>query len=104
MERQRFYDLRRELPGGIPALARSQAIEQMQAMPLAAPPPITPSSTQWTFIGPEPITNGQALCSTGFCGTPPRIPVSGRVSALAFGASTSTIYVGAANGGVWKKH
>src|SRR5216683_1046716 len=103
--RQRFYDLRRSLPHGIPELGRQHAIEQSQQMQTdeqGASPSVPVSSSAWTFIGPKPITMGQGITSSGFCGFPPRITVSGRVSALAFGASTSTIYLGAANGGVWK--
>ena len=109
-ERAAFYALRRQLPHGIPSLARTRALVQAEALEqtpaaLAVADPITPSNSQWTFIGPQPITNGQGLSAIGFCvplPPPPRIDVSGRVTALAFGASTSTIYLGAADGGVWK--
>jgi uncharacterized protein (TIGR03437 family) len=54
----------------------------------------------WTALGPQPILNGQTY------GTP-RNNVSGRVSAIALeprydGASNQTVYVGGAQGGVWK--
>lgn len=95
--KRRVESLKRQLPHGIPPQARTRAIEQMRSIPQIVGP-----VGGWTFIGPQPITNGQGLTSSGFCGPPPRIDVSGRVSAIAFGASPATIYVGAADGGVWK--
>ena len=54
----------------------------------------------WASLGPAPILGGQTFGN-------PRTPVSGRVSALAFdprynGTSNQTIYLGAAQGGLWK--
>ena len=112
-ERQVEYGeyLKRALPYGIPPMARTRALEQMRAMaeatlpfsaagenaPLGATGPI-----QWSPLGPQPILHGQGLSSTGFCATPIRIHASGRATAIAIGAVTSTIYLGTANGGVWK--
>ncbi len=74
--RQRFYDLRRMLPNGIPPMARTRAIEEAQISAETIAAGVTPSPTTWTFIGPQPITSGQGISSTGFCGSPPRINVN----------------------------
>ena len=58
------------------------------ASPLAANPP-------WSSIGPTPISNGQT--------NPQSVPVSGRVNAIAIDpTNANVIYIGAADGGVWK--
>lgn len=97
--RDRFDDLKHRGPQGIPPLARTRAVAQMNAMPL-----LSSTSGKWTFIGPDLVNNGQAINSLGFCTDPSnpliRVPVTGRVSAIGFGAAG--IYVGSANGGVWK--
>ncbi|MGH9846876.1 MAG: WD40/YVTN/BNR-like repeat-containing protein, partial [Blastocatellia bacterium] len=54
----------------------------------------------WAALGPQPINNGQTFGA-------PRNNVSGRISAVALdprydGSSNQTIYVGGAQGGVWK--
>lgn len=54
----------------------------------------------WAALGPQPILSGQTFGS-------PRANVSGRVSAIALdprydGNSNRTVYVGGAQGGVWK--
>ena len=53
---------------------------------------------EWENIGPAPTTNGQTPTSE------PRYPsdVSGRISALAFTSDGNTVYVGGAQGGVWR--
>ena len=68
----------------------------------SAPIPPAPGTSpgQWIFMGPDSITNGQGLSAGGECGTPARITVTGRVTAIAFGAAG--IYVGSASGGLWK--
>ena len=57
--------------------------------------PFSPlSSTTWTELGPSPIPNGQ---------TGPSVAVSGRVAAIAVHPSNpNLIYVGAAQGGVFR--
>jgi photosystem II stability/assembly factor-like uncharacterized protein len=102
LERSRFNAALRAGPHGIPPLARTRAIAQMRTMP-----EISASAGTWTFVGPDSVTNGQAYTATGAygdpalgCPAPNRVVVSGRVSALAFGAEG--IYVGSASGGVWK--
>src|SRR5438045_1308410 len=55
MMRQKYYDLRRDLPHGIPPMARTRALEQLQASE-GTDALIPLSSTHWSFIGPQPIT------------------------------------------------
>ncbi|CAN5630438.1 hypothetical protein BH11ARM2_BH11ARM2_05830 [soil metagenome] len=57
----------------------------------------SPAPTQnWTFIGPKNLDIPYRV----YYGTP---PLSGRVNAVAYDpATTSTIYAGAAQGGLWK--
>jgi len=81
---------------GIPPLARTRAIAEMDALPEAV------GIGAWSDLGPFSITSGQGFSPPGTCNSPSRIRVSGRVTALAFGADPSTIYVGSAGGGVWK--
>ncbi len=102
---QRAYPL-----GHIPADARLKALQQVEQMrrtkgvymdrfaaaARARVPSfqnITPNASTWTPIGPQPT-------ASSFFGN-----VSGRVNALAVDpcdASGNTIYLGAAQGGVWK--
>ncbi len=57
------------------------------------------SAALWVPIGPSSIPNGQTDTSTG----PTLSPVSGRVSAIAVDPTdANTVYVGGAQGGVWK--
>ncbi len=54
----------------------------------------------WAALGPAPIANGQTFSASGSA-------VSGRVTAIALdpsynGTSNQTVYVGAAQGGVWR--
>jgi len=52
--------------------------------------------SSWTAIGPAPTNNGQTY------GTP-KVPVTGRVTALApHPTNPNILYLGAAQGGVWK--
>ncbi len=81
--------------GSLPPLARSRAVAAMNAMPA-----LNAAAGTWTFIGPDSITNGEGLSVTGTCGAPARITVTGRITAIAFGAEG--IYLGSASGGVWK--
>ncbi len=101
--RQRFEELRRISPNGISPLAVKQAIRQMEALPKAtAASMLFGPIGSWQFIGPQQITNGQGLNSTGLAGSQARIPVSNRVAAIAFGLAPTTIYLGAADGGGWE--
>ncbi|HWQ36843.1 MAG TPA: hypothetical protein VNQ79_28685 [Blastocatellia bacterium] len=101
---QRAYPLRT-----IPEGARTRAIEQAdreslrlrqrRVMNAAEASDAAAFGPQWEALGPQPITNG----NTG----PVSRPVSGRVSAIALdpnynGTTNQTIYIGAAQGGVWR--
>jgi len=107
--------LKRALPYGIPTMARTHALQQVSEMPEARLEPRGPlegwaqeneagaaGPIQWSPVGPQPILHGQGLGASGYCGTGTRIDASGRATAIAFGAVNSTIYLGTANGGVWK--
>src|SRR5262245_44514148 len=89
--------------------ARSQAIRRMEgqerslrqqhALTNAAGQliPAAPSGVVWVSLGPAPIPNGQTFGST--------VPVSGRVTAIAIDPTDvngNTVYVGAAQGGVYR--
>ena len=94
-----FYNQRAYPLSRIPAGARLNAIRELQRIDAAAaqrPVPrastprtsgIAPNSSTWTLIGPQP-TSGL---------------VSGRVTGIAIDPrSNNTVYIGAAEGGVWK--
>lgn len=96
-----FYEMRADATGRIPAGARQAAMDQMRARwprmlaqrdALAMSTPNLPSSTMWTPLGPQPITGG-----------PCTLACSGRLNSIAIDPSNSNvIYVGGAQGGVWK--
>ena len=93
----------------IPQAARMHAIEQLEieearlkSLQADATNDVAEPSQQtaWTPLGPAPIGQGQTF------GTP-RVAVSGRVSTVVFdpgynGSSNRTVYLGAAQGGVWR--
>jgi len=96
-----FYNQRAYPLGRIPPGARLNAIRELQRINAAAgarrltgqaamtprTSGIVPNSSTWTPIGPQP-TNG---------------PVSGRVTGIAIDPrSNNSVYIGAAEGGVWK--
>jgi uncharacterized protein (TIGR03437 family) len=100
---QRAYPLK-----FIPRAARLYAIQQLEreearlkahrAAIYGKTDPV--QSGAWVSLGPAPIEQGQTF------GTP-RVSVSGRVSTIALdpgynGADNRTIYLGAAQGGVWR--
>ncbi|MGH9841149.1 MAG: hypothetical protein ACREEM_20540 [Blastocatellia bacterium] len=100
---QRAYPLK-----AIPHAARMRAIEQLEleearlkARHAAIYGETDPAqSLAWVPLGPAPIGQGQTF------GTP-RVAVSGRVSTVVFdpgynGSSNQTVYIGAAQGGVWR--
>ncbi len=101
---QRAYPKR-----SIPPAARLRAIEEwnreearLKHPSIAISDEITDPNQQsaWTPLGPAPIGQGQTF------GTP-RVAVSGRVSTVVLdpgynGATNQTIYLGAAQGGVWR--
>ncbi len=88
--REWFYRQRAFPRERIPSRARLDALEQMNRM-LAAEAAAAPT-TQWTSIGPQPIR------------TPFSYPTAaGRVTAQAVDPrNSSVVYLGAAQGGVWK--
>src|SRR5215469_9047222 len=92
--RDYFEALKRAAPRGIPFMARTRAIKAAASMPLLSGPRV------WSFIGPSVIKNGQGMPSNTLC-SQTRVDVSGRVTALAFGKDSSTIYLGTALGGLW---
>jgi len=67
------------------------------AVPAAAPTPLA-----WKFIGPQPMMNERANFGGVEIG-PPISSVTGRVTAVAVDPKTTgLIYVGTANGGLWR--
>src|SRR5262245_5483852 len=101
---QRAYPLKT-----IPRGARVRALDQLEReekrlkeLNAAAPGAFSNSATElvWTPLGPAPIGEGQTFGA-------PRVAVSGRVSTVALdpaynGSSNQTIYLGAAQGGLWR--
>src|SRR2546428_1829352 len=69
-----------------------------QPSSVAPPPAATPAgTTSWVELGPKPIV---APADPNYYGT---APFSGRITAIAINASNpSNIFVGGAQGGVWK--
>ena len=103
-----FYEMRAYPNARIPAGARQAAMAQMRARwpqafarrdALAMLTPNLPSTTTWTPLGPQPIGSAGAFnCSTG-----QGCAYSGRLNSIAIDPKTpTTIYVGGAQGGVWK--
>ncbi|HVH76541.1 MAG TPA: hypothetical protein VM755_16615 [Stellaceae bacterium] len=98
--RQRAYPYDRIPPGALQA-ARRDFMQKFGAAPgvlgngrTAAPPGSALPTGAWTSIGPMPIENAQTIPATA---------VSGRVNAIAINPSNpSIVYIGAADGGVWK--
>ncbi len=100
-----FYGQRAYPLGYIPAGARLEALKHLDRMlaaealtsPMNRPSASIPaSSTQWTLIGPQPTNNSLDPTIAG-------TPWSGRVTALAVDPrDANVVYLGAAEGGVWK--
>lgn len=92
--RQRAYPLN-ELPRN----ARHEAYEYVKALrdlEAQQSQALRTATTQWTSIGPSSIPNGHTLDGRG-------APVSGRVTVIAIHpANPQFLYIGAAQGGVWK--
>jgi HYR domain-containing protein len=96
-----YIDMLRGRDGIVPPDARENAIKQMDAQEAATQKMVragllAPASlTNWTFIGPAPIPNGQTSAIS--------TPVSGRTIAIAVHPTDpDTVYVGAAQGGLYK--
>ena len=101
LETEGILDPRQAAIAGI-AQARLSAMQQSAVVPGpaagAAPPPIPPATggSNWTPLGPLAIPNGQTYSTA-------RVLVSGRVTAIAIDPSVpDTVYLGTAQGGVWK--
>jgi uncharacterized protein (TIGR03437 family) len=102
---QWFYDQRAYPATEIPAGARLRAVEQLDRLErrrrLQGYDNGDPVGQRvWASIGPAPISNGSVF-------SPPSVAASGRVSAIALdpgynGTTNQTLYVGGAQGGVWK--
>ncbi len=105
-----FYEQRAYPLESIPLGARAQAIEQLEETEVrraqtraklygkSGAVMIEQSQPQWEALGPQPITNGQISGNR---------PVAGRTTAIALdpgydGVNNQTLYIGAAQGGVWK--
>ncbi len=91
--REAYFRLRWDAPFDVAYNGRLEAIAQMrkQQGQLAA----FAANAYWTPIGPFPIPNGQTTTTA--------TPVSGRVSAIAIHpANPNIVYVGCAQGGVWR--
>jgi hypothetical protein len=65
--------------------------------------PAPPTGPTWTALGPAPIPNGQTIPADANGISLTQAPVSGRLTAVAIDPSNpSTVYVGAAQGGVYQ--
>jgi len=98
----RYFNEIRAFPAAqIPAGARQAALAQMRSRwpqafaqrdALATTVPNLSSSTTWTFLGPAPLTGGSGA-----------FPSSGRLNSIAIDPGNPLrIFVGGAQGGVWK--
>jgi len=100
-----FYSQRAYPTNSIPADARYKALQSailhnggLHGAPGGAASPDTPALPTWVSLGPSTIPDGQTDTTVG-----PANPVSGRVAAIAVSpADPNTVYVGGAQGGVWK--
>lgn len=100
LERQQWFYNQREFPlGHIPTGARINAIEAVKAIeraarqgrPLAGGSSRAVDASTWNLIGPRPTESGTNYVT------------SGRVNSIAIDPrDNNTVYIGAAEGGVWK--
>ncbi|HZX91677.1 MAG TPA: sialidase family protein [Rudaea sp.] len=80
------------------ATARLNALQQRQRAEQVQRKALTVSnSLVWQPIGPAPITGGQTPVSFDFPS-----PVSGRVAVIAIDPVDSAVFVGGAQGGIWR--
>jgi photosystem II stability/assembly factor-like uncharacterized protein len=90
--REEHIELMRGMPAFLPYNPRLRALQELTEQE-ARLPEIDPAF--WTQLGPAPIPNGQTV--------PPAGPVSGRTVAIAVHPTNPDIvYVGAAQGGVYR--
>ncbi len=93
LEYWKWFYSQRAFPGSIPGEAYLKALSHVRQLQEAPQNPALPSGT-WASVGPAPITG---------CGAGSANQCSGRISAIAVDPSNpTTIYVGGAQGGVWK--
>lgn len=98
-----FYEQRAYPLAEIPRAAYARAVEQLEReerlrRALRPESAVEVAALKWESLGPQPIANGSTAGSR---------PVSGRVTALALdpdynGTTNQTVYLGAAQGGVWR--
>jgi len=96
-----YFDMLRGRDGGeVPEGAREKAIRQMERQEAqmsrtrSSQSPFV-NTTNWVFIGPNPIPLGQTTTN--------RVPVSGRTISIAVHPTDpDTVYVGTAQGGLYK--
>ncbi len=101
-----FYAQRAYPAGQIPQAARESALRQWDAEELRLQARglfSRVAQTNWENLGPQPIEGGQTFGNNG----DPRGLVAGRVADIALdpgynGTSNQTVYLGAAQGGLWK--
>jgi photosystem II stability/assembly factor-like uncharacterized protein len=95
-----YFDMLRGRDQDVPAGAREKAIGQMEKQEKQVSRARSANSalintTDWAFIGPNPIPLGQTSST--------RVPVSGRTIAIAVHPTDpNTVYVGTAQGGLYK--
>jgi hypothetical protein len=95
-----YFDMLRGRDGHVPDGAREKAIRVMERQEAqlkrkTANSSVLVNTTDWAFIGPNPIPLGQTQ------GT--RVPVSGRTISIAVHPTDpDTVYVGTAQGGLYK--
>ena len=91
--REAYFQMRWDAPFDVAYNGRLQAVAQMQKQSGGLAP--FAANGFWTPIGPFPIPNGQTTTLSS--------PVSGRISAIVVHPTNPNIvYVGAAQGGVWR--
>ena len=97
-QREEWYHQLRAYPlKHIPAGVRVRALRRRQAMEALEEAMHPLASSAWTPIGPEPTI---PLLAEAFGGSP---NVSGRVTAISVDpTNASIVYIGGADGGVWK--
>lgn len=98
--RGEHLDMLRGRPYNLRYDPREKAIREMERQEAAQKEQVRRSGllasfTTWTSLGPAPIPNGQTSDVS--------VPVSGRTIAIAVHPTDAdTVYVGSANGGIWK--
>ena len=106
IERARYLASKLGLGFGVPAQARRNAVRAMRNLELrqsALAAILTGAPPVWQFIGPKPILNERANFGGGAGVVGPAISsVTGRVTAIAVSPLGDLIFVGTANGGVWR--